>query len=183
MDVPILDIGCGEFDFYKKVMKHGFSEQYYAVDRDEHIETLCRNIKKRYEENNLSFYSSLDEFTSNEKLNILLMEVIEHNSIDDAKALIRQTLEYNFNKVFITTPNIEFNQYYHNMESRFRHEDHVFEPTVAEFRAIIEECTAGKAGCSIEYFHLGDCINGIQPTQGCLIQRCALSDTVCVSEN
>jgi hypothetical protein len=169
MDIPVLDIGCGEFDFYKKVMKHGFKEQYYAVDKDERIETLCRNIAKRYEENNLSFYSSLDEFSSNEKLNILLVEVIEHNSIDDAKALIRKAIEYNFNKLIITTPNIEFNQYYHNMDSIFRHEDHIFEPDIAEFRAIIEECIANQNKYRIEYFYLGDCINGVQPTQGCIV--------------
>ena len=170
MNIPILDIGCGEFDFYKKVMKHGFKEQYYAVDKDEHIETLCRNVGKRYEENNLSFYSSLDEFNSNEKLNILLVEVIEHNCMDDAKALIRKALEYNFNKLIISTPNIEFNQYYHNMDNVFRHEDHVFELNIAEFRAMIDDCTAnGKKSYNIEYFDLGDCINGIQPTQGCII--------------
>jgi len=168
IEIPILDIGCGEFDFYKKMMKLGFKSQYFAVDKDERIETLCRNIAKRYEENNLIFFSSLDEFRSREKLNVLLTEIIEHNSVDEAKSLIKQALEYNFNKLFITTPNVEFNQFYHNMESPFRHDDHVFELTVTEFRTMIDECIAGKA-CRVEYFHLGDCVNGIQPTQGCMI--------------
>jgi hypothetical protein len=98
---------------------------------------------------------------------VLLTEVIEHNSVEDAKALIKQTLTYNINKLFISSPNIDFNHFY-NMEKLLRHDDHVFEPTNAEFRAIIEECTAGK-DCRVEYFQLGDCINGIQPTQGCII--------------
>ena len=168
MYIPVLDIGCGDFDFYKKMMKDGFKEAYYAVDTDERVEPLFRNISKRYEENNLSFFGSLKEFRSQEKLNVLLIEVIEHNSLDDAKALIKQALEYNINKMFISSPNIEFNPFYLNMESAFRHTDHLFEPTTAEFRAIIEECTAGK-DCSVEYFYLGDKINGIQPTQGCVI--------------
>ena len=167
MDLPILDIGCGEFDYYKKMMKLGFKEQYCAVDRDEHIETLCRNVAKRYEENNIKFFNSLDEFSSLEKLNVLLTEVIEHNSVEDAKTLIQRALSYNFNKMFITVPNVDFNRFY-NMENAFRHDDHVFEPNIAEFRAIIEECTADKA-FRVEYFHLGDCVNGIQPTQGCII--------------
>jgi hypothetical protein len=167
MDIPILDIGCGEFDYYKKMMKLGFKEQYCAVDKDERIETLCRNVAKRYEENNLAFFSSLDDFSSQEKINVLLTEVIEHNSVDEAKILIKKALSYNFNKLFITTPNVDFNRFY-NMEEAFRHEDHIFEPNVAEFRAIIEECTSDKA-YRVEYFHLGDCINGIQPTQGCIV--------------
>jgi len=168
LDIPILDVGCGEFDYYKKMMKLGFKETYYAFDNDERIETLCRNVAKRYEENNLTFISSLNEFNLQDKLNVLLTEVIEHNNIDEAKALIRQALSYNFNKLFITTPNIEFNQFYHNMESPFRHDDHIFELNPAEFRAIIEDCIAKKA-YRVEYFQLGDCINGIQPTQGCVI--------------
>jgi hypothetical protein len=109
----------------------------------------------------------LDEFSTQEKLNVLLTEVIEHNTLDEAKTLIKQALEYPVNKMIITSPNVEFNQFY-NMEKQFRHEDHVFEPTTTEFRDMIAECTAGK-NCNVEYFYLGDSINGIQPTQGCII--------------
>jgi hypothetical protein len=167
METPVLDIGCGELEYYKKMMKLGFKSPYYAVDKEEHIETLSRAVAKRYEENNLLFFNSLDEFHSPDKLNVLLTEVIEHNSEEDAKALIRQALEYNINEMIVTSPNVEFNRFF-NMESPLRHDDHIFEPTVAQFRAIIEECTAGK-NCNVEYFYLGDSINGIQPTQGCII--------------
>jgi hypothetical protein len=137
------------------------------VDKNEYLETLSRNIAKRYEENNLLFFNSLDEFRSQDKLNVLLTEVIEHNSMDEAKALIRQALEYSVNKMIITSPNVEFNKFY-NMENLLRHDDHIFEPTPAEFHVLIEECTAGK-DCNVEYFYLGDSVNGIQPTQGCII--------------
>jgi len=168
MNTPILDVGCGELEYYKKMMKLGFKGQYYAVDKAEYVESLSRNIARRYEENNLTFFSSLDEFNTKEKLNIMLSEVIEHNTIDDAKALINQALGYNINKMIITSPNVEFNCFY-NMERLLRHDDHVFEPTTEEFREIINDCTAGK-NCNVEYFFLGDSINGIQPTQGCIIQ-------------
>ena len=166
-DVPILDIGCGELLYYKRMMKSGFKAMYYAVDKDERIEALCGAIARRYDENNLVFFNSLDEFHLVEKLNVILAETIEHNTLGDAKALIRKAFDYHINKMIITTPNIEFNQFY-NMESAFRHDDHVFELTPAEFRAIIDECIAGKS-CRVEYFYLGDSINGIQPTQGCII--------------
>ena len=167
MEIPILDIGCGDLEYYKKMMKIGFKSPYYAVDKDEHIESLSRHIGKRYEERNLIYFSSLDEFVSREKLNVLLTEVIEHNTVEEAKALIRKSLEYNINKMIITTPNVEFNCFY-NMENLLRQSDHIFEPTTAEFCAMIDECTAGK-NCNTEFFYLGDSINGIQPTQGCVI--------------
>ena len=167
MDTSILDIGCGDLEYYKKIMNLGFKEQYYAVDKAENIESISRSIAKRYEENNLMFFNSLDELSTQDKLNVILTEVIEHNSIDEAKALIKQALEYSVNKMIITSPNVEFNRYY-NMEKLLRHDDHVFEPTAEEFRTIIDECTAGK-NCKVEYFFLGDSINGIQPTQGCII--------------
>jgi hypothetical protein len=148
-------------------MKLGFKGQYYAVDKDEHIEKLSRTIAKRYEENNLIYLNSLEEFQSQDKLNILLTEVIEHNSKDEAKRLIKQALEYPVNKMFITSPNVEFNKFY-NMEKLLRHDDHIFEPNPEEFRTMIEECTSGKK-CNVEYFFLGDTVNGIQPTQGCII--------------
>ena len=168
MDTPILDIGCGDMEYYKKMMKIGFRGQYYAVDKAENFEAISRSIGRRYEENNLAFFNSLDEFHSKDKLNVLLTEVIEHNTVEEAKALIEQALEYPVNKMIITTPNVEFNCFY-NMEKQFRHDDHVFEPTTEEFRILIDECTAG-IDCNVEYFYLGDSINGIQPTQGCIIQ-------------
>jgi len=167
MDMPILDIGCGDLEYYKKIMKLGFKSQYYAVDKDENVKKISRGVAKRYEENNLLFFNSLDEFNSEEKLNVLLTEVIEHNSVDEAKMLIKRALGYNIKKMIITSPNIEFNTFF-NMENQFRHDDHIFEPNRAEFRAIIDECTSGLS-CKVEYFFLGDSINGIQPTQGCII--------------
>ncbi|NDW08869.1 hypothetical protein [Dysgonomonas sp. 520] len=168
-DIPILDIGCGEFTYYKKMMNKKFSSVYYAVDHDEKFERLADNISRRYDEDNLIFMNSLEQFDSKDRVNILLTEVIEHNPIDVAKELIRKALFLNFNKMIITTPNAEFNQFY-NMDSEMRHDDHDFEPTRQEFLDLITECTEGK-DMNIEFFQLGDSLNGIQPTQGCVITR------------
>jgi hypothetical protein len=112
----------------------------------------------------------LEEFytdNAEEQVNIILTEVIEHNSMDEAKALITKALSYNFNKLIITTPNVEFNPFY-SMEDTFRHEDHCFELTRDEFRSLITSCIEGNK-VNVEYFYLGDSLNGIQPTQGCII--------------
>ncbi|MDU1891093.1 MAG: hypothetical protein E6767_10410 [Dysgonomonas sp.] len=168
LDIPILDIGCGEFKYYKKMMAKGFVASYHAVDQDPQFERMSVNIARRYEEDNLIFYNSLDEFDSESLVNILLTEVIEHNPIEVARELIAKALSYNFNKIIITTPNVEFNQFY-NMNSEMRHDDHYFELTRDEFKSLIEECTKDMK-LNIEYFQLGDSLNGIQPTQGCVIK-------------
>jgi len=166
-DIPILDIGCGEFTYYKKMMNKEFSSVYYAVDQDERFERLAESVSRRYNEDNLIFMKSLEEFDSKDTVNILLTEVIEHNLLEDAKGLIRRALSYNFNKIIITTPNVEFNQFY-TMDSEMRHDDHYFEPTRQEFFDLISECTV-EENVNIEFFQLGDSLNGIQPTQGCVI--------------
>jgi hypothetical protein len=151
------------------MMTLNFVANYYAVDRDADLEQLAINISRRYDDNNLLFYNSIDEFTSSEQVNIILTEVIEHNSMEEAKNLIDKALSYNFNKVIITTPNVEFNSFY-SMEGGLRHEDHCFELTRDEFKSLITSCIKGK-NVNVEYFYLGDSLNGIQPVQGCIIKR------------
>lgn len=168
-DIPVLDIGCGEFTYYKKMMALDFTAPYYAVDTDPQFEQLAQHISRRYEDDNLVFLHSLDEFKTDTQVNILLTEVIEHNPLEDAKALIKKALSYNFHKLIITTPNATFNQFY-NMEQDLRHNDHHFELTQIEFENLIEECLTDK-NMNIEYFQLGDKLNGIQPTQGCIITK------------
>jgi hypothetical protein len=151
------------------MMNKDFSSVYFAVDQDEKFERMSENVLRRYDDNNLVFLSSLDQYDFDDRVNILLTEVIEHNTIDDAESLIKKALSYNFNKLIITTPNVEFNQFY-TMEENMRHDDHHFELTRQEFIEIIEKCTDGK-DVNVEFFQLGDSLNGIQPTQGCVIMR------------
>jgi hypothetical protein len=169
LDIPVLDIGCGEFLYYKKMMACNFAAAYHAVDKNPDMEQLAEHISRRYDDHNLFFYNSLEEFTSTEPVNILLTEVIEHNAPEEAKALIGKALSYNFNKLIITTPNVEFNPFY-SMEEELRHKDHRFELTRDEFKSLITSCMQGRS-LHVEYFYLGDSLNEIQPTQGCIITQ------------
>jgi hypothetical protein len=169
LTVPVLDIGCGELAYYKKMKTRDFTAPYYAVDSNPDMEQLAETIARRYEDSNLFFYPSPEAFTSGEQVNILLTEVIEHNTPEEAKELIAKALSYNFNKLIITTPNVEFNPFY-SMEKEFRHEDHCFELTREAFRLLITSCIKGR-NVNVEYFYLGDSLNGIQPTQGCIIKK------------
>ncbi|MDR1370208.1 MAG: hypothetical protein LBJ72_08825 [Dysgonamonadaceae bacterium] len=169
LNIPILDIGCGELTYYKKMKTRDFAAPYYAVDKNPDTEQLAETISRRYEDSQLFFYHSPDEFVSGEQVNILLTEVIEHNSLDEARELIIKALAYNFNRLIITTPNVEFNPFY-SMENKFRHEDHCFELTRGEFRTFITDCIK-DSNVTVEYFFLGDSLNDIQPTQGCIIKK------------
>ena len=166
LDIPVLDIGCGELTYYKRIMNRGFKAPYYAVDKDEKFERIAEIVSRRYDENRLEFFTDLDDFKLKENVNIILTEVIEHNPLNEANVLIKKALQYNFNKLIITTPNVEFNKFY-SLEEGSRHDDHHFELTGNEFKELIEKCIEGKY--NVEYFGLGDKINGIQPTQGCII--------------
>lgn len=169
LHIPVLDIGCGELTYYKKMMDKQFSAPYYGVDKDDRFEQMANNISRRYDAENLYFFEDLEEFCSGEKINILLIEVIEHNTKPESVNLIKKTLSYNFNKIIITTPNIEFNRFY-GMPGNLRHDDHHFELTRKEFQELISECIEG-VNVIFEYFQLGDSLNGIQPTQGCIIVK------------
>ncbi len=173
LDIPILDIGCGEFTYYKKMMNKEFSATYYAVDKEERFERLAENISRRYDAENLIFLTSLEQFDIQDSVNILMTEVIEHNSMEDAKKLTNKALMLNFNKLIITTPNAEFNQFY-NMETEMRHDDHCFELNQQEFEELIEDCLLeinAKETIQVVFFQLGDNLNGIHPTQGCIITK------------
>lgn len=172
-DISVLDIGCGEFTYYKKMMAQDFAASYYAVDTNSDFERLAQTISRRYEGDNLIFLHSLEAFDSDESVNILLTEVIEHNPLEEAKELIKKALALNFNKLIITTPNVTFNQFY-SMEKELRHDDHHFELTEQAFEELIEDCIRDKADSKkykTQFFRLGDSLNDIQPTLGCIITK------------
>ena len=71
---------------------------------------------------NLVFLRSLDDFAYQKPVNILLTEVIEHNTPSDAKALVERCLQIPFHKIIITTPDSRFNKYYFDdPENAIRH--------------------------------------------------------------
>ncbi len=168
--LPILDVGCGEFLYYKKFMHKGFFQPYFAIDKEERFKELGETIASRYNENNLQFFTSLDKFSYEGKVNIVLTEVIEHNTIEDAKALLAHLLTYNFDELIVTTPNVDFNKYYsEDLESR--HDDHHFELTAEEFKSMMNAAIVNNNFISVSFDYIGDKINGTQPTQVCIFKN------------
>ena len=169
IDLAVLDIGCGEFAYYKRLMNKGLVQNYYAVDRDEKLQRLGENIMNRLDADNLTFYNELGVVPREEKVNIIVSEVIEHNERNTSLELIKDAMNFNFNKIVISTPNAEFNKFY--FDEGFRHDDHHFEFTSEEFQAFISECTAKHKDIQIKYAQVGDELNHIRPTQIAVIEK------------
>lgn len=168
-DLSVLDVGCGEFAYYKKLLNRGLRKNYYAVDRDPNYRRLGESIMQRMDADNLSFHGSLETVPTDERVNVILSEVIEHNEPQKAVELVKAVLEFDFEKVVISTPNAAFNQFYFN--KGFRHDDHHFEFTQEEFTGFMETCIAGREDLYVEYTQVGDELNGICPTQIAVIEK------------
>ncbi|WP_118974171.1 methyltransferase domain-containing protein [Taibaiella koreensis] len=171
----ILDIGCGELSYYKRMMNKGLKATYYAVDEEERFAQLGAAIARRLEATNLEFYTRLEDCGTKEEVNIIMSEVIEHNTLEAAGDLIKKAMTYNFRQITITTPNADFNIFYGD-DDRFRHEDHHFELSREAFRQLIDSCLDGREDARITFDQIGDKLNGLQPTQACIISRIPKND-------
>jgi 3' terminal RNA ribose 2'-O-methyltransferase Hen1 len=85
-----------------------------------------------------------------------LVEVIEHLDPDRLGAMERTVFEFaRPGTVVVTTPNAEYNVRFESLPAgRFRHSDHRFEWTRAEFRAWAEG-VASRHGYSVRYLPVG----------------------------
>jgi 2-polyprenyl-3-methyl-5-hydroxy-6-metoxy-1,4-benzoquinol methylase len=141
----IVDIGCGNgfyaIHFSKKIEKKELT--YYAIDTNiKELNVVNNKIKEKKISNiktYLDFELFLAEYSSKEKVDVIMTEVIEHMKPKDSIALILRVINVlNFNKIIITTPNKDFNKYYPMKDEKMRHTDHVWEPTKDEFKKLIE---------------------------------------------
>jgi small RNA 2'-O-methyltransferase len=170
-DLPIIDIGCGEgaysIPYSKKIVPHFV----HAIDIDEGAREKVKQKVTRHEIDNIILYHSLDHFLENEleeKVDVLLTEVVEHMSEEEAGELLTKVIQkINVNKLFVTTPNRDFNQFY---QIDLRHDDHKWEKNEAEFKAWLEAIIPAD-GWNLFYQGIGDRVNGIHTTQGVIISR------------
>ena len=171
----IIDIGCGEGNYIKEIApKLDENVEYHAIDTDpESIEKVKRMCEKKGIEN-VAVWSSLDEFLGGTSCSlnnsvILLTEVMEHMTKDEASNLILKILNMPHQKVIITTPNKEFNQNYKIFEDDVRNEDHKFEMVRDEFVNFIVEIVNKVTNKNVSFFEIGDTVNGLKPTLAAVI--------------
>lgn len=164
-DEPVLDFGCGELQYYKSLMKKGFSNEYFAYDEIDFSSEVLK-IAELYKADNLNWIASKEEIIGFEG-QIILSEVIEHNPLLEAKELliwIRDNTK--FSQLFITTPDKDFNANY-EMMNEFRHDDHDFELSKSEFINLIDDIFSNRK----EFYGVGDCVNGVYPTSAVIIYK------------
>ncbi|WP_338064151.1 hypothetical protein [Cryobacterium aureum] len=104
---------------------------------------------------------------------IVLMEVIEHVDLDRLPALESAVFGAAApGAVIVTTPNSDFNALFESLPAgSFRHRDHRFEWSRAEFVAWATE-VAARRGYSVEYRTVGDVdVNLGSPTQLALFRK------------
>ena len=149
---------------------YNYNHPYFATDIDPAVADYAKSLSYKMETDNLVFLRSLDDFAYQKPVNILLTEVIEHNTPADAKALVERCLQIPFHKIIITTPDSRFNKYYFDdPQNAIRHDDHHFEWNDEEFRAFISEVLAPYPQYEVRYVGIGDKINGVCPTQAAVI--------------
>ena len=165
-----LDIGCGSdllirHIIHKKWELNSNERNYYLVDSDPSIQTINNN-------KGLLCYSSVDDFyNSNPTFNgyVIMTEVIEHNEENDAYLLLNTVLSNRPSKVFITTPNYDFNKFFNNSGS-FRHDDHRWEMTFLQFKEWITNIiTSENHNYRTKFIGIGDQIDNIPITSGAIL--------------
>ncbi|AIQ55713.1 class I SAM-dependent methyltransferase [Paenibacillus borealis] len=168
---PILDIGCGE-GFYAIPFAGKIESTYYAVDINEELLEVVNRKAKAKQIDNIATFGSLDHFLESyngEQVDVILTEVVEHMSEDEAATLIRQIIgSVDFGQLIVTTPNADFNRYY-ELEG-FRHEDHKWEMGIEAFREWFTDTIQGLA-VEAEYGMVGDRVDEIRTTQSAIVRR------------
>lgn len=164
-DEPVLDYGCGELQYFKLLLKRGFTQAYHAYDEVD-FKQVAEKIAAIENADNLHWIENLEEIKGFQN-QIILSEVIEHNSLEEAKALLIWIRDHtNFSQLYVTTPDKDFNVNY-ELTEEFRHDDHDFELSNLEFRELINEIFPNEKS-----FHgVGDCVKGVFPTSAVIIQK------------
>ncbi|AUS09813.1 3' terminal RNA ribose 2'-O-methyltransferase Hen1 [Laceyella sacchari] len=168
----ILDLGCGE----GKLLRLLASERRFAklAGMDVSIEALRRARERLPEEVEL-FQGSL--LYRDERLQgfeaVSLVEVIEHIE-PDGLPLLEQLVfgELGPATVIVTTPNREYNDLFEGLaEGKFRHHDHRFEWTRAQF-AEWAEPLAKRNGYTVSFHPIGPLDEAVgAPTQLALFRK------------
>jgi SAM-dependent methyltransferase len=184
-DRSILDVGCGE-GYYAIPFAGKIEGSYYAVDINEQLlETVKRKASTK-DIDNISTHTSIDHFLeqySGEQIDVILTEVIEHMSQDEAGILIQHICrQIDFVDFIITTPNADFNPFYEL--SGFRHDDHKWEMSQVEFKLWFSDVVKGifdtsrgsqTSGAEVEvqfeFVAIGDEVNNIRTTQGVMLKK------------
>ena len=161
-----LNYGCGEFQHEKKLKKILTEKDtvisYDIVDYSKYFEVLKERVYF-----NWHYIHDLNQLNKGTKYQVIMSEVIEHNTPEKAAKEIQFLLDnFKIEQLVITTPNKDFNIHY-EMDKKLRHEDHVIEFTESEFREFMKQFETDNN--EIRFFNIGDSLGGVSTTQGAIL--------------
>ncbi|WP_337101063.1 class I SAM-dependent methyltransferase [Paenibacillus sp. YIM B09110] len=167
----IVDVGCGE-GFYAIPFAAKIEDSYYAIDINEPLLEIVQRKAQAKDIDNIATYPSIDHFVgqyNGERVDVVMTEVIEHMSEEEAAALIVQICgSVDFDHFVLTTPNADFNTYY-ELED-FRHDDHKWEMGRTQFEQWLHRIIA-PLSVTCEFVAIGDGVNGVRTTQGAILRK------------
>jgi 3' terminal RNA ribose 2'-O-methyltransferase Hen1 len=141
----VIDLGCGQGNLLKILLKDNFFEQVTGVDVSYRAlevaqERLDRLRLPRNQWNRLQLIQGALTYRDKRFAGydaVTLIEVIEHLDLPRLAAFERVVFEFAQPKtVILTTPNLEYNVKFENLPAgKLRHKDHRFEWTREQFQA------------------------------------------------
>ena len=177
----VLDLGCGEGKLLRKLMAEKQFEEVVGMDVSHQslkiahqrlrIDRLTDKQKERikllqgslcYKDDRLQGYDAA-----------AVIEVIEHLDVPRLASFERVLFEYACPQtVVLTTPNVEYNVKFENLPAgKFRHRDHRFEWTRAEFESWTYDIS-NRFGYSVTIFPIGETDDELgAPTQLAVFSR------------
>ncbi len=177
----VVDLGCGDGALLRPLLEDRSFTEVVGVDvsvteleraaRRLRLDQLPDAVRARLTLRQSSVTYADPELAGYDAM--VLMEVIEHVDADRLPDLERAVFERAAARtVVVTTPNREYNVRYPHLEAnRFRHPDHRFEWTRAEFAGWAQR-VATASGYRVELRGVGDADPGLgSPTQLALFVR------------
>lgn len=160
----IIDLGCGQGNLLKILLKDNFFEQVTGVDVSHRAlqitqERLDRLHLPRNQWDRLQLIQGALTYKDKrfaEYDAATVIEVIEHLDLPRLSAFERVLFEFAQPKtVIVTTPNVEYNVKFESLPaSRLRHTDHRFEWTRQEFQAWAKGVVE-RFGYTVQFHSIG----------------------------
>ena len=178
----VADLGCGEGRLLSLLIKErqitkltGLDVSVFALERAK--DRLHYDRLPDYQKNKLTLYQG--SLTYRDKRlegydTVCVMEVIEHIDPNRLPAFERAVFEYAAPKtVILSTPNAEYNVNYEKLNAEsFRHEDHRFEWSRAEFK-VWADAVCARFGYEVSYTDIGELDETVgAPTQMGVFTKC-----------
>lgn len=167
----LFDLGCGEMHHTMKLMSDYTSVICFDADEDL-VQKNAAKLAKKQIENVVVMHKEVDVpwVVDNTDLvagnDVLLAEVLEHREKTVSLELLKTLLQTEANKIVLTVPCADFNEYYGILEGEFRHPDHKWEPRFNEWIEFVNSAVGDSESWDGYTSYVGDTVTTEKGTVG-----------------